>query len=171
LEKNEKVRASSQIGIDLVAIGIFYLFYSFCWIVLATLIASAVCDDLSLDQKRACAERHLKRAGTLENDFFSSYTINAIADEQCKPYIKSISQTYVDKLRENFLANPQTAPLAECIITGMMAQKATELDMAGNHFDDQHLHDKIREFKYKQELTDIVKSVLQKCAGTPVLSE
>lgn len=146
-------------------------FYSFNCIVLAILIACVVADDLSVDQKRACAERHLKKVGTLENDYFSSYTINQITDEQCKPYIKSISQTYTEKLRQNFLANPQTAPIADCIVTGMVDKKATEIDMAGNYFDDHHLHDKNRELKYKQELTDIVTNVLHKCAKTPVITE
>lgn len=131
------------------------------------MIAGVVCDDLSIEQKRACAERHLKKTGTLEIDFFSSYTVNDITDALCEPYIKSISQTYVDKLRQNFLANPKTAPIVECIITNMGAHKATEIDMAGNYFDDQHLHDKIRELNFKQELTELVKAIVQKCAEAP----
>lgn len=128
------------------------------------LIAGVVCDDLSVDSKRACAERHLKKTGILESEYHSSYTYTAVSDTECEPYIKSISKTYDDKLRVNFSLNVQTAPLVECIISGMAARKATEYDMASNYFDDLHLHDKDKELKYKLALTEIVQDVAKKCA-------
>lgn len=133
------------------------------------LIAGVVCDELSEFSKRACIERHLKKTGLLESSYHSSYAIIEVDDSDCEPYIKCVSDTYVEKVRQSFSTNVQTEPLVDCIISGLEPRKAADYDIASIFFDDQHLHDQDKELKYKHELAEIVMDVVQKCGAQATL--
>lgn len=107
---------------------------------MATIIVVLLVNLLSGLKNESCLERYLNHTGIIEEGGCRYMKVIFVSEQDCQSIIPNLRNKTMDAFRREFMDDPDTANLTDCILNELNKTRAAEYQMTIGHVREHYLY-------------------------------